>query len=203
MSSSAIKLYNETHGTRVVSCNNSFVKLLTSSVLQTWWIIKQLFVSSALQVEHYESFCHQTLLSYLCKNDQLFVCYLLPVIHNLYVCSALQITLRCKVLRAIKTYKQIPNSIWANKSIYYFIIFFFFLFIKMGVQMYVSLPVGMWKANGNPNPCTDLDEILHPHPHLPKEGFGEGLTPSPSPLGPGAWNSDRHIFENCLQNKRY
>jgi len=42
----------------------------------------------------------------------------------------------------------------------------------------------MWRANGNPNPCTDLDEILHTHPHLSKEGFGPGLTPTPSPPGP-------------------
>jgi len=37
----------------------------------------------------------------------------------------------------------------------------------------------MWRANGNPNPCTDLDEILHTHPHLSKEGFVPGLTPTP------------------------
>jgi len=38
----------------------------------------------------------------------------------------------------------------------------------------------MWRANGNPNPCTDLDEILHTYPHLPKEGFVAGLAPSPA-----------------------
>jgi len=43
----------------------------------------------------------------------------------------------------------------------------------------------MWRANGNPNPCTDLDKILHPHPHLSKEGFGEGLTPTLYLLGLG------------------
>jgi len=43
--------------------------------------------------------------------------------------------------------------------------------------MYVSLSVGMWRVNGNPNPCTDLDEILQAHPHLFKEGIGAGLTP--------------------------
>jgi len=43
----------------------------------------------------------------------------------------------------------------------------------------------MWKANGNPNPCTNLDEILHTNPHLSKKGFGTGLTPAPSPLGLG------------------
>jgi len=42
----------------------------------------------------------------------------------------------------------------------------------------------MWRANGNPNPCTDLDEILHTHPHhLCKEGFGLGLIPAPSASG--------------------
>jgi len=43
----------------------------------------------------------------------------------------------------------------------------------------------MWRANGNPNPFTDLDEILHAHSHLSKEGFGLGLTPAPSHLGLG------------------
>jgi len=47
----------------------------------------------------------------------------------------------------------------------------------------VCLFVGTWRANGNPNPYTDLDEILHPHPHLSKEGFGAGLTPCPLGLG--------------------
>jgi len=56
------------------------------------------------------------------------------------------------------------------------------LYIKMGVQMFVYLSVGMWRANENPNPCPDLDEILHTHPHLSKEGFGPGLTPAPSPI---------------------
>jgi len=43
-------------------------------------------------------------------------------------------------------------------------LFFFFcllsLHIKKGVQMYFSLSVGMWRANGNPNPCMDLDKIF-------------------------------------------
>jgi len=47
----------------------------------------------------------------------------------------------------------------------------------------VCLSVGMWRASGNPNPCTDLDEILHTHPHLSKEGIGPGFTPSPMGLG--------------------
>jgi len=42
----------------------------------------------------------------------------------------------------------------------------------------------MWRANGNPNPFTDLDEILHTHPHLSKKGSGAGLLP-PTPLGLG------------------
>jgi len=49
----------------------------------------------------------------------------------------------------------------------------------------VCLSVGMWRANGNPNPCTDLDEILHAHSFLSKEGFDAGLTPPLTPLGLG------------------
>jgi len=41
----------------------------------------------------------------------------------------------------------------------------------MGIQTYVSLSVGAWRINGNPNLCTDLYEILQSHPHLSKEGF--------------------------------
>jgi len=39
----------------------------------------------------------------------------------------------------------------------------------------------MWRANGNPNPCTNLDKTLQAHLHLSKEGFGPGLTPAPHP----------------------
>jgi len=55
----------------------------------------------------------------------------------------------------------------------------------MGVQMFVCLSVGMWRANGNPNPCTNLDEIFHAQPHMSKEGCGAGLTPTPSPVDLG------------------
>jgi len=50
--------------------------------------------------------------------------------------------------------------------------------------MFVCPSVGMWGANGNPNPCTDLDEILHTDPHLSKGGFGPGLAPALGPPGP-------------------
>jgi len=51
----------------------------------------------------------------------------------------------------------------------------------------VCLSVGMWRANGNPNPCTDLDKILNAHPHLFKVGFSAGLTlPPPTPWPGGA-----------------
>jgi len=43
----------------------------------------------------------------------------------------------------------------------------------------------MWRADGNPTPCTDLDEILLTHLHLSKEGFGAGLIPAPTPSLPG------------------
>jgi len=55
---------------------------------------------------------------------------------------------------------------------------------KMGVQMFVCLSVGRWRSNGNPNPCTNLDEIFHAHHHLSKEGFGAGLTPGQ--INPGS-----------------
>jgi len=63
--------------------------------------------------------------------------------------------------------------------------------------MYVSFSVGIERAYGNPNPCTDLNKILQAHPHLPMEGFGACLIPARSSLC-----AEEHIFENCLQNKR-
>jgi len=43
----------------------------------------------------------------------------------------------------------------------------------------------MWRGTENPNPCTDLDETLHTHPRMSKEGFGAGLTLPPPPSEPG------------------
>jgi len=54
--------------------------------------------------------------------------------------------------------------------------------------MFVCMSVDMWRASGSPNPCTDLDKVLHGHPHLSKEGFGAVLTPASSPWACGAWN---------------
>jgi len=51
--------------------------------------------------------------------------------------------------------------------------------------MFVCLSVGMRRADGNPNPCTDSNEILQAHLHLSKEGFGAALTPAPLLLEPG------------------
>jgi len=51
----------------------------------------------------------------------------------------------------------------------------------MGKQMFVCRSVGMWRVNRNPNPCTDLDEILHEHSFLSKKGFDAGLTPPSRP----------------------
>jgi len=53
-------------------------------------------------------------------------------------------------------------------------------------------------ANGNPNPCTDLDEIFHAHPHLSREGFGPGSIPAPSPPEPQGLETlkaEGHIFK--------
>jgi len=36
----------------------------------------------------------------------------------------------------------------------------------------------MYTAYGNLHPCTDIDETLHAHPNLSKEGFGAVLTPA-------------------------
>jgi len=78
---------------------------------------------------------------------------------------------------------QVENSFFLSKAN------LLSIYIKMGVQMFVcqsvclsvSLSVGMWRAYGNPNLCTDIDEILHAQ----KEGFGAGLTLAASPLGLG------------------
>jgi len=43
------------------------------------------------------------------------------------------------------------------------------VYLKMGAQMFVCLSVGNWRVNGYPNSYTDLDKILHAHPHLSKE----------------------------------
>jgi len=64
--------------------------------------------------------------------------------------------------------------------------------------MFVCLSVGTWRTNGNPNPCTEFDEIFQAHPHMSKEGFGAGLTHSPLPLGPGGLQTlkaEGHIFK--------
>jgi len=45
---------------------------------------------------------------------------------------------------------------------------------------------GTWRANGNPNPCTGLDEIYHAYSYLAIKGLDAGLTPSPPPLGLGS-----------------
>jgi len=58
------------------------------------------------------------------------------------------------------------------------------------------MSVVMWRANGNPNPFTDLDEILHTHLHLSKSG--SGLNPSSSSPGPRmleTLKAEGHIFK--------
>jgi len=62
----------------------------------------------------------------------------------------------------------------------------------------------MWRANGNPNPCIDLDKILHTHPHWSKEGFGASLTltPPPSgPWGPETLKAEEHILKTVYKTK--
>jgi len=81
-----------------------------------------------------------------------------------------------------------------------------YIYIYINGRTDVCLSVGIWRANGNPNPCTNLDEILYTHPNMSKEGFGAGLIPPPPPFGPGGpetLKAEEHIFKNCLQNKRW
>jgi len=61
----------------------------------------------------------------------------------------------CKVSWILQKIKHVASS----SSIFYLICLF--------VCLFVCLSVGIWRANGNPNPCTDLS----------KEGFGASLTP--------------------------
>jgi len=60
----------------------------------------------------------------------------------------------------------------------------------------VCLSIGMWRANGNLNPCTDLDEILPAYSYLSKEGFDAGLTPLP-PLGWGGLETLKPVGQRC------
>jgi len=54
----------------------------------------------------------------------------------------------------------------------------------------VCLSIGMWRANGNPNPCTNLDEILHtPYPTCPR-----ACPPLPGHGEPETLQAEGHIF---------
>jgi len=55
----------------------------------------------------------------------------------------------------------------------------------------------MWRADGNLNPCTDLEKTLHAHPHLSKDSFGAVLIPAPSTpwaRAPESLKAEGHIF---------
>jgi len=60
----------------------------------------------------------------------------------------------------------------------------------------------MWRVNGNPHPCTNLDEPLHTHPYLPKKGLGEVLTLAHIPSRPEILKAKGKIFENCYNQKQ-
>jgi len=84
----------------------------------------------------------------------------------------------------------VSNCPWQFKEERYFfkVLLFCCLLSKNGctdVCLSVSLSVSLWRGNGNPQSCTNLDEILHAHFHLSKKGFGEVLIPTtPSPPRP-------------------
>jgi len=59
----------------------------------------------------------------------------------------------------------------------------------------VCLSVGMWRANGNLDPCTDLDEILHTYP---QGRFWSRFDPRPlTPWASGleTLKAEGHIFK--------
>jgi len=69
------------------------------------------------------------------------------------------------------------------------------------ILMSICFLEGHW----NPNPCTDLDKILHTHPPSVQERFWCSFDLNliaPLDLGPWALKAEGHSFENCLQNKR-
>jgi len=71
-------------------------------------------------------------------------------------------------------------ALWTKNSIFTFQLLMGFGWGSVIVSsIFLSLSVGMWRANGNSNPCTVLDKILRAHPHLSMEGFGAVLTQAP------------------------
>jgi len=94
-------------------------------------------------------------------------------------------------------FKFSPSMHKTNLSIFCLL---FSLYINLGLQIYASLSVGMWKGNGNPNPCTELDKIVYAQGR-----FWCSFDPGhiiPWAWGPETLTAEGHIFENCLQNKR-
>jgi len=61
--------------------------------------------------------------------------------------------------------------------------------------MFVCLSVGMWRANGNPNPWTDIDEIFHAYPTCPRKVLVQVWPPPPSPPGLETLKAEGHIFK--------
>jgi len=92
--------------------------------------------------------------------------------------------LPCITDRGLSLYLSIFYIHLSSSSIY-LLSSISYLYIKKWAYrcLFVFLSVGMWRANGNPSSCTDLDEILHAHSFMSKEGFDAGLTPNFLPLG--------------------
>jgi len=64
--------------------------------------------------------------------------------------------------------------------------------------MFLCLSVGLWRVNGNPNPCTDLNAIMNTHPHLSKDRGLVATPPSSSgPVwgGPETLKAEEHILK--------
>jgi len=68
-------------------------------------------------------------------------------------------------------------TLWSNLSIFYI-----YKNRRTDVCLYIFMSVGLWRANGNPIPCTDFDKIHVPTcPSMVLEQF---WSRPPHPLGP-------------------
>jgi len=63
----------------------------------------------------------------------------------------------------------------------------------------ICLSVSMWRANGNPRPNPKIEEILHEHPHLSREGSGEVLTLACTPGGPETLKAEETFLKTVCK----
>jgi len=67
-----------------------------------------------------------------------------------------------------------------------------------------DLSVGMWRASGNPNSCTDLNETLHAHIPAVQGRFWGRFDLRSVPIrawGPETLKAEEHILKNAYKTK--